>query len=406
MIALIDYGAGNLTSVRKALDRARRRVRDARVSGGAAHAIRRSSCPASATSPRPRRSTVRGATRSDAAVRARHAAVRHLPRHAVAVRGQRRSAGRAGARRPARPRHAAPGQRRGAAEDSARRLECARFPRGPADSCRGSSRGAQVYFTHSYAAPVTADCVAATTHAETFAAVVERDNVFGVQFHPEKSSDAGLQIIRNFLEVAAPAVRARRRVLTKRIIACMDVRDGQVVKGVQFQQLRHAGDPAELARALQRRRHRRGRHPRHHRDAREAARRSRERSTRSRSEIFLPLTVGGGIRSEDDAAAAVDAGADKVSLNTAALEQSRADHDARPPLRQPGGDRRHRRQAARRRLRRLRAQRHGRCGARCGRVGARGRVARRRRDSADVDGSRRHARRIRLRDDRRGRRTP
>ena len=59
-----------------------------------------------------------------------------------------------------------------------------------------------MYFTHSYAAPVTTDCVAATTHSETFAAVVERANVFGVQFHPEKSSDAGLQIIRNFLEVA------------------------------------------------------------------------------------------------------------------------------------------------------------------------------------------------------------
>jgi glutamine amidotransferase len=58
-----------------------------------------------------------------------------------------------------------------------------------------------VYFTHSYAAPVTTDCVAVTTHAETFSAVVERGNVFGVQFHPEKSSDAGLRIIRHFLEV-------------------------------------------------------------------------------------------------------------------------------------------------------------------------------------------------------------
>jgi glutamine amidotransferase len=57
-----------------------------------------------------------------------------------------------------------------------------------------------VYFTHSYAAPGTADCVGATTHGEAFAAAVERDRVFGVQFHPEKSGDAGLQILRNFLE--------------------------------------------------------------------------------------------------------------------------------------------------------------------------------------------------------------
>jgi glutamine amidotransferase len=63
----------------------------------------------------------------------------------------------------------------------------------------GLDSGAYVYFTHSYAAPVTADCVAATTHADSFAAAVERDNVFGVQFHPEKSGDAGLQILRNFL---------------------------------------------------------------------------------------------------------------------------------------------------------------------------------------------------------------
>ena len=106
--------------------------------------------------------------------------------------------------------------------------------------------------------------------------------------------------------------------LTKRIIACLDVRDGQVVKGVQFQDLRHAGDPGALARrynvegidevvilditaTLEKR---------------QALARTIDAVAR---EIFLPLTVGGGIRSEDDAAAAVEAGADKVSLNTAAL---------------------------------------------------------------------------------------
>ena len=106
--------------------------------------------------------------------------------------------------------------------------------------------------------------------------------------------------------------------LTKRIIACMDVRDGQVVKGVRFQQLRHAGDPGELAR-------------RYNVEGIDevvvlditATLESRQALARTINavarEIFLPLTVGGGIRSEDDAAAAVDAGADKVSLNTAAL---------------------------------------------------------------------------------------
>lgn len=74
---------------------------------------------------------------------------------------------------------------------------------GPRESrlLAGLGSGAYVYFTHSFAAPVTPDCVASTTHAECFAAAVERDHVFGVQFHPEKSGDAGLQILRNYLEL-------------------------------------------------------------------------------------------------------------------------------------------------------------------------------------------------------------
>jgi glutamine amidotransferase len=61
------------------------------------------------------------------------------------------------------------------------------------------ANGAQVYFTHSYVAPVTGDSVAITTHGQPFASVVQRGHVSGVQFHPEKSGDVGLQVLRNFL---------------------------------------------------------------------------------------------------------------------------------------------------------------------------------------------------------------
>src|SRR6185436_9911531 len=106
--------------------------------------------------------------------------------------------------------------------------------------------------------------------------------------------------------------------LSKRIIACLDVRDGTVVKGVNFEGLRDAGDPAALAR-------------RYNVEgidevvildvtATIESRQARAQTIAAvAAEIFLPLTVGGGIRTEQDAAAAIDAGADKVSLNTAAL---------------------------------------------------------------------------------------
>ena len=106
--------------------------------------------------------------------------------------------------------------------------------------------------------------------------------------------------------------------LSKRIIACLDVRDGQVVKGVNFEGLRSAGDPAALAR-------------RYNVEGIdelvildvtatiEARRALADTIGRVARELFIPLSVGGGIRTEADAAAAVDAGADKVSVNTAAL---------------------------------------------------------------------------------------
>jgi glutamine amidotransferase len=66
----------------------------------------------------------------------------------------------------------------------------------------GLKPDAQVYFTHSYAAPVTDDTVAVTEHGQPFAAIVQHGQVAGVQFHPEKSGEAGLRILRNFVEMA------------------------------------------------------------------------------------------------------------------------------------------------------------------------------------------------------------
>jgi glutamine amidotransferase len=66
----------------------------------------------------------------------------------------------------------------------------------------GVPEGSQVYFTHSYVAPITGDTVASTEHGETFASVVQRGQVAGVQFHPEKSGEVGLRILRNFVRLA------------------------------------------------------------------------------------------------------------------------------------------------------------------------------------------------------------
>jgi cyclase len=106
--------------------------------------------------------------------------------------------------------------------------------------------------------------------------------------------------------------------LTKRIIACLDVTAGRVVKGVQFEQLRDAGDPAELAVA----------HSRAGADEvvlLDISATHEKRATladtvrRTARQLFIPFTVGGGIGSLDDAIAVFEAGADKISINSAAV---------------------------------------------------------------------------------------
>jgi glutamine amidotransferase len=73
----------------------------------------------------------------------------------------------------------------------------------------GVDDGSYVYFTHSYAAPISAATVASTTYGGAFAAVVESANVFGVQFHPEKSGDAGIRMLKNFSAYSSALLRTR-----------------------------------------------------------------------------------------------------------------------------------------------------------------------------------------------------
>jgi cyclase len=110
-------------------------------------------------------------------------------------------------------------------------------------------------------------------------------------------------------------------VLTKRIIACLDVDDGRVVKGVQFVNLSDAGDPAECA-------------ANHARDGADEivlldiTATSDKRNTmldvvsRTARALFIPFTVGGGIRELSDAEAVFEAGADKIAINSAAVKDS------------------------------------------------------------------------------------
>ena len=108
--------------------------------------------------------------------------------------------------------------------------------------------------------------------------------------------------------------------LTKRIIACLDMNGGRVVKGVRFENLRDAGDPAECARE----------HARQGADeivllditATSGKRQTLLQAVRATARsLFVPFTVGGGIRQVEDAAAVFEAGADKIAINSAAVRE-------------------------------------------------------------------------------------
>jgi imidazole glycerol phosphate synthase glutamine amidotransferase subunit len=169
-----------------------------------------------------------------------------------------------------------------------------------------------------------------TTHGERFVAALERGGVLACQFHPELSGHWGMELLARWLgnqtlaRLTAPDSRLTTHDsrLTRRIIPCLDVANGRIVKGVRFQNLRDAGDPAERAAMY---------------EAQGAdeivildiAASPEQRDTRTetvrrvRAAVRIPLTVGGGVRSVADAARLLAAGADKVSVNTAAVASPR-----------------------------------------------------------------------------------
>src|SRR5690606_18451594 len=126
-------------------------------------------------------------------------------------------------------------------------------------------------------------------------------------------------------ERAEAAGRAQeRQVLTKRIIPCLDVTAGRVVKGVNFVELRDAGDPVEIARRYD------------EQGADEITFLDITASSDERdlilhvieavaSQVFIPLTVGGGVRAVEDVRRLLNAGADKVSINTSAVTNPRSE---------------------------------------------------------------------------------
>lgn len=108
--------------------------------------------------------------------------------------------------------------------------------------------------------------------------------------------------------------------LTRRIIPCLDVRDGRVVKGVRFQGLRDAGSPAERAEYYEQQ----GADELVMLDVSatpEGRKTALETVGKIRARISIPLSVGGGVRTADDAGALLEAGADKVGINTAAVDR-------------------------------------------------------------------------------------
>ena len=189
--------------------------------------------------------------------------------------------------------------------------------------CRTLGTGTAA-FANSFALsdPVPGWCGAWTAHGVRFAAALERRRVVACQFHPELSGAYGYGVLERWLRggVAPAPTLAPPSSLALRIIPCLDVQDGRVVKGIRFRALRDSGDPALRARLYEGQGADEivmldvGASP-------EARPIQIDTVRRVRRALRIPLTVGGGVRAAHDASALLEAGADKVSINTAAVHR-------------------------------------------------------------------------------------
>ncbi len=198
---------------------------------------------------------------------------------------------------------------------------------------------AQVYFVNSYAVKpspaLSAVTLAGTHYGEDFVAAVQghkRPNLIGFQFHPEKSGQTGKRILQKAIEQnfqpipkktggTAPANR-----LCPRVIACLDVADGRVVKGTRFVDIKDMGDPVALAAKYEQQ----GADEILYLDitATNEQRKNALHTVQSvAAQLSIPLTVGGGLNATEDVAAFLNAGADKIALNTAAVHNPQLVND-------------------------------------------------------------------------------
>jgi len=184
------------------------------------------------------------------------------------------------------------------------------------------------YFVNSYVCVPEDESITAyvSRYGSEFCAGVFRGNVAAFQFHPEKSGAFGISLLRSWLsgefkgEDDIQRDSGEPKGLAKRIIPCLDVMDGRVVKGVRFTELTDEGDPVELAARYDREGADElvfldiGATPHGKETMVEVAEKVAQR-------LFIPFTVGGGVRSVDDARALLEAGAEKISVNSAAVRR-------------------------------------------------------------------------------------